>query len=95
MDSVRQTRGWLIRDIMVFRSHRSYSAARWDADQAGSLPRTTEKKMSKLANAVLLCALIAFVAGCSGMPPPAEATVCQTHPGTYACQVYRMQNAGS
>jgi hypothetical protein len=51
--------------------------------------------MSKLANAVLLCALIAFVAGCSGMPPPAEATVCQTHPGTYACQVYRMQNAGS
>jgi hypothetical protein len=51
--------------------------------------------MSKLANAVLLCALITFVAGCSGMPPPSEATVCSTHPGTYACQVYRMENAGS
>ena len=27
-----------VRDIMVFRSHRSYTAARRDADQAGSLP---------------------------------------------------------
>ena len=59
-----------------------------------SLPNHGEE-MSKLANAVLLCALITFVTGCSGMPPPSEATVCSTHPGTYACQVYRMENAGS
>ena len=45
--------------------------------------------MTKIASAILLCALI----GCSGTPPQQE-SVCATKPGSYACEVHRDSDAG-
>ncbi|MDM0019214.1 hypothetical protein [Variovorax saccharolyticus] len=38
--------------------------------------------------------LLLVLAGCSGNPQPRQFSVCSTQPGSYACQVERMSNAG-